>query len=96
MGLFLDTLFAEDKYESTTLPCYITKQRSHFIDHSTTLAKNGHILETAGTGEHLTYFAKKHPLLLWQPSDKNDELFWAIHVAGVKIYQMSCHPKSSM
>ena len=43
------------------------------------LPESGCILETAsGTGEHLTYFAQKYPHLQWQPSDKNDELFWAI------------------
>ena len=50
------------------------------------LPKNGHILETAsGTGEHLTYFAKKYPHLQWQPSDKNDELFWAIRSRSENI-----------
>ena len=50
------------------------------------LPENGCILETAsGTGEHLTYFAKKYPHLQWQPSDKSDELFWAIRTRSENI-----------
>ncbi len=50
------------------------------------LPENGCILETAsGTGEHLTYFAQKYPQLQWQPSDKNDELFWAIRTRSKNI-----------
>jgi cyclopropane fatty-acyl-phospholipid synthase-like methyltransferase len=50
------------------------------------LPETGYILETAsGTGEHLTYFAQKYPLLQWQPSDKNDELFWGIRTRSKNI-----------
>ena len=43
------------------------------------LPKNGTVLETAsGTGEHITFFCEEFPKLIWQPSDKSDELFFAI------------------
>ena len=43
------------------------------------LPKNGTVLETAsGTGEHITFFGEEFPKLIWQPSDKSDELFFAI------------------
>tara|TARA_Y100000589_G_scaffold296611_1_gene303861 strand:- start:51 stop:662 length:612 start_codon:yes stop_codon:yes gene_type:complete len=43
------------------------------------LPANGHVLETAsGTGEHIHYLGKKFPYLVWQPSDKSSDLFWAI------------------
>ena len=43
------------------------------------LPEDGHVLETAsGTGEHVCYFGKRFNNLIWQPSDKSPELFWAI------------------
>lgn len=43
------------------------------------LPKNGTVLETAsGTGEHISFFCEEFPKLVWQPSDKSNELFWAI------------------
>tara|TARA_A100001011_G_C13982343_1_gene703828 strand:- start:14 stop:634 length:621 start_codon:yes stop_codon:yes gene_type:complete len=45
----------------------------------TFLPPRGSIIETASaTGEHIAYFANKLPNLFWQPSDKNEKLFWAI------------------
>ena len=48
------------------------------------LPKKGKILEVAsGTGEHICFFGKGFPSLVWQPSDKTVDLFWAIRARAV-------------
>ena len=43
------------------------------------LPKYGEVLETAsGTGEHICFFGRRFPFITWQPSDKSENLFWAI------------------
>jgi hypothetical protein len=50
------------------------------------LPQSGSVLETAsGTGEHLTYFAQNLPKIQWQPSDKIDDLFWAIQTRSQNL-----------
>lgn len=50
------------------------------------LPPSGKIIETASaTGEHIVYFAQKNPRLFWQPSDKNNEFFWAIEKRSASL-----------
>lgn len=64
------------------LPSYPSTARNQFFILEVLrryLPKNGTVLETAsGTGEHVSFFCGEFPELIWQPSDKTDELFWAI------------------
>ena len=64
------------------LPSYPSTVRNQFFILEVLrryLPKNGTVLETAsGTGEHVSFFCGEFPNLIWQPSDKSDELFWAI------------------
>jgi hypothetical protein len=55
-------------------------------------SKSGRILELAsGTGEHISYFSESIPTLIWQPSDRTDELFWGIKERG-KQYSNQADP----
>ena len=37
----------------------------------------------SGTGEHICFFAEKFPSIFWQPSDRTNEIFWAIKERGL-------------
>ena len=47
--------------------------------------KSGRVLELAsGTGEHISFFSEAVPSVFWQPSDRAEDLFWAIEERGKK------------
>ena len=65
-----------------SLPSYPSTTRNKFYITNILrrhVPQTGVMLETAsGTGEHICFFCKEFPGLIWQPSDKSSELFWAI------------------
>jgi len=75
------------------LPHYPSTKKNREFIHSIIklyLPERGNIIETAsGTGEHIVYFAEKFSSLNWQPTDRSDEMFWAIKKRSYSLKNIS-------